>query len=36
VQYFLNAVRPVNAPYGNVRFTWNLVFPVKRGLKIPE
>jgi hypothetical protein len=31
VQYFGNVVRPANTPYGNVRFNWALLFPIKRG-----
>ena len=31
VQYFQNVVRPTNAAYGNLRFNWSLLFPVKRG-----
>jgi hypothetical protein len=31
VQYFGNVVRPAGAPYGTIRLTWSLVFPVKRG-----
>jgi hypothetical protein len=35
VQYFQNVVRTTNAPYGNFRFTWSLLFPVKRGFALP-
>jgi hypothetical protein len=35
VQYFQNVVRTTNAPYGNIRFTWSLLYPVKRGLALP-
>jgi len=31
VQYFGNVVRPANTPYGNIRFNWALLFPIKRG-----
>jgi hypothetical protein len=29
--YYGNIVRPVNAPYGQIRFQWALIWPVKRG-----
>ena len=35
VQYFQNVVRTTNAPYGNIRFTWSLLYPVKRGSALP-
>jgi hypothetical protein len=35
LNYFGNVVRPANAPYGNIRFTWSLLFPVKRGMTLP-
>lgn len=35
IQYFGNVVRPVNTPFGTVRFTWSLLFPIKRGLTLP-
>lgn len=28
--YYGNVVRPPNAPYGLIRFTWSLIWPVKR------
>jgi hypothetical protein len=31
IYYFGNVVRPVGAPFGTVRFNYNLVFPIKRG-----
>jgi hypothetical protein len=31
IYYFGNVVRPVGAPFGTVRFNYNVVFPIKRG-----
>jgi hypothetical protein len=33
--YFGNVVRPTNAAYGTIRFNWSLLYPIKRGLKLP-
>jgi len=29
--YYGNVVRPANAPFGLIRFSWSLIWPVKRG-----
>lgn len=34
--YYGNVVRPANAPYGQIRFNWSLLFPVKRGMTPPQ
>jgi hypothetical protein len=33
--YYGNVVRATNAPYGQIRFQWSLLFPVKRGIQSP-
>ena len=34
-QFFGNVVRPAYAPTYTVRFTWALLFPIKRGQQLP-
>jgi hypothetical protein len=33
--YYGNVVRPINAPYGQWRFQWSLLWPIMRGRHAP-
>ena len=35
VQYFGNVVRTMSSPNYTLRFNWSLLYPIKRGLKLP-
>jgi hypothetical protein len=35
VEYFADVVRSADAPDGTIRFTWALLFPIKRGQQLP-
>jgi hypothetical protein len=34
--YYVNVVRPANAPVNQFRLNWSLLFPVKRGAALPQ
>jgi hypothetical protein len=36
LQYYMYVARPVTAPQTNVKFTWSLLYPIKRGIDIAE
>jgi hypothetical protein len=34
--YYANVARPTYAPSGQIKFTWSLLFPIKRGQALPN